>query len=71
MLEFKSATSSSIREYMLLQDGVFQYVNGAIDDGKNQDLIGLRKRFQEEIRYRNEIYTNRQGYSHKRRGERC
>lgn len=70
LLTFNSATSNSVRELLLLQDGVFQSVNGAIDDGKNQELNKLWKKFQEEIRYGNYINTNRAGYFHKMRGER-
>ena len=69
LLTFNSATSSSVREFMLLQDGVFQSVNGAIDDGKNKELNDLWKHFQETIRYGNYINTRKQGYVHKMRGE--
>ena len=69
VIEFKSKTSDSVRKYLLLQDGVFQYVNGAIDDGKNEDLISAWKKYQNEIRYLNMLQTNREGYFHKQRGE--
>lgn len=39
MLEFRSGTSDSIREYVLLQDKVFEYVNGAIVNIKNETLL--------------------------------
>ena len=70
LLTFHSATSSSVREFLLLQDEVFQSVNGAIDDGKNQDLIRVWNKFKDEIRYRNMIYTNREGHFHKMEAER-
>ncbi|MBR2909629.1 MAG: hypothetical protein IKC11_04705 [Clostridia bacterium] len=71
MLTFNSATSSSIRKYMLLQDGVFEYVNGAVDDGKNADLIRVWDRFKEEIRYINYLNTNREETFQTRKAERA
>lgn len=68
IIEFKSSTSNSVRKFSLLQDGAFQYVNGAIDDGKDNKLQDLWKAFQDEIRYRNKLKTNREGYFHMYRG---
>ena len=70
LLTFKSATSDSVREFLFLQDRVFQSVNGKVDDGKNQALIDMWKKFQEEIRYLNYLNTNREGSFHRMRGER-
>lgn len=70
LLTFKSATSDSVREFLFLQDGVFQSVNGKVDDGKNQALNDMWKKFQEEIRYLNYLNTNREGSFHRMRGER-
>ena len=53
-----------------MQYEVFQSVNGAIDDGKNQDLINVWNKFKEEIRYRNKIHTNQEGHFHKMEAER-
>jgi len=61
LLTFNSSTSNSVRKYMLLQDGAFQYINGAVDDGKNQELIYVWNKFKEEIRYINWLNTNREG----------
>ena len=71
MLTFNSATSTSERKFMLLQDGVFQYVNGAIDDGKDPDLNKVWNRFKEEIRYLNLLNTNREEYFQKQRADRA
>ena len=70
LLTFKSATSDSVREFLFLQDGVFQSVNGKVDDGKNQALNDMWKKFQEEIRYLNYLNTTREGSFHRMRGER-
>jgi len=72
MLEFKSSTSKSVREFMLLQDDIFQYVNGAIENEneKRYKLIEVWKNYQNEIRYRNKSVTNREGLKHSLRGER-
>ena len=69
MLTFNSATSTSERKFMLLQDGVYQYVNGAIDDGKDKDLIDIWNKFKEEIRYLNRLNTNREEYFQKQRAD--
>ena len=69
LLTFKSATSNSVRELLLLQDKVYQSVNGAMYNGGNQELIKLWEKFREDIRYSNYIRTNREGYFHKMRGE--
>jgi len=61
LLTFNSSTSNSVRKYMLLQDGAFEYINGAVDDGKNQELIYVWNNFKEEIRYINWLNTNREG----------
>ena len=57
-LTFNSSSSSSVRQYLLLQDGVFEYVNGAIDDGKNPELNDVWSMFQERIRRRNSYEKN-------------
>ena len=71
MLTFNSATSTSERKFMLLQDGVFQYVNGAIDDGKDPELNRFWNKFKEEIRYLNRLNTNREEYFQKQRADRA
>ena len=70
LLSFNSATSNSTRKFMLLQDGAFQIVNGAIDNGKNQNLIKVWKAFQEEIRYISKLNTNREAHFNKLRAVR-
>ena len=65
LLTFNSATSNSVREYLLLQDGVFQSINGVVEKGQNQDLINIWNKFKEEIRYKSYLNTNYQGYFHK------
>ena len=67
-LEFKSATSDSVRTFMLLQDEAFQYVNGAINE-RNDELLKLWSSFQNQIRYVNKFLAYRQEYIHKNRGE--
>lgn len=70
LLTFTSATSNSIREFLLLQDKVFQSINGRVDDGKNQELINIWNKFKEEIRYRNFLNTNREEFFQKQKAER-
>ena len=70
ILTFNSATSESVRKIMLLQDGAYQYVNGAVDDGKNENLLKIWARYRELIRYNTNLEVRRQGVAHKRQGER-
>lgn len=67
-LTFNSATSDSVRDYLLLQDGVYEYVNGKLRRATNEKLIELWESLQNQIRLGNKIETNRQGYLHKVRG---
>ena len=70
ILTFNSATSSSVRKYMLLQDGAFQDINGVMDDGKNPELIRVWNNFKDEIKYRNFLNTNREEYFQKSAADR-
>ena len=70
ILTFNSSTSNSVRKYMLLQNGAFEYINGAIDDGKNPDLLAVWNNFKNEIRYLNYLNTNREEGFQKRAAER-
>ena len=70
LVTYLSATSSSMREFLLLQDGVFQSINGVSDEGKDKKLNELWKEFQNEIRYLNYLNTNREGLFHKMKSER-
>jgi len=69
VLTFNSETSDSVRTYMLLQDGVFQYVNGVVSS-ENEALNLVWKDFKEEIRYRTFLETNREGRFQKDDAER-
>ena len=60
LLTFNSSTSNSVRRFKLLQDGAFQYINGTIDDGKNQELLNIWNKFKDEIRYLYFLNTNRE-----------
>ena len=40
-LTYSSATSTSIRQYLLFQDGIFEYVNGVWKDRVNEELNAL------------------------------
>ena len=74
ILEFKSKTSNSVRKVELLQDKAYLFVNGALEmypeTQRNKDLNRLWKDYQNRIRYYNMIETNREGYTHVRRGAR-
>ena len=70
ILTFNSSTSDSVRKFMLLQNGAFQYINRAIDDGKNPDLLQAWANFKNEIRYLNYLNTNREEGFQKRATER-
>lgn len=59
-LTFNSTTSSSVRKYLLLQDGVYEYVNDAIDDGKNVKLNNVWNDFQNTIRIKTKFNNNYQ-----------
>ena len=71
ILTFNSSTSNSVRKFMLLQDAAFQYINGAIDDGKNPGLLSVWNKFKDEIRYLNFLNTNREETFQKRAAERA
>ena len=64
-----SATSTSMREFLFLQDEVFQSINGAIDDGKDKKLNELWKQFQATIRQKNMLNTNIKGRVHRTEAE--
>ena len=70
LVTFNSATSTSVRKFLLLQDRAFQYVNDAIDDGKDVKLNTIWQQFQDDIRYISMLEANREGGFHKARGER-
>ena len=67
LLTFNSSTSDSVREYLLLQNGVFQSINGKIDDGKNQELIDVWNRFKQQIRFRTRYQIDRESVNNKRK----
>ena len=67
LLTFNSSTSDSVREYLLLQNGVFQSINGEIDDGKNQELIDVWNRFKQQIRFRTRYQIDRESVNNKRK----
>lgn len=69
VLTFNSATSNSVRKFMLLPDKAFQYINGAIDDGKNQTLNNIWKAFQDRIKLVREIKLKRESYQNVLRAE--
>lgn len=69
LLTFNSSTSDSVREYLLLQDGVYQSVNGVIDDGKNQELIDVWNDFKKQIRLKSRYQTDRESVDNKRRAK--
>ena len=70
LLTFYSATSDSVREFLLMQDEVKQSVNGVIKENENQELESLWNKFRNEIRYRSFLNTNRQGSFHAMKAER-
>lgn len=61
-LKFESATSSSVRELVLFQDNVTQYVNGNVSDKQHTELLDAWSDFQSDIRYWTMLETNRSGY---------
>lgn len=62
LLTFNSATSDSVREFLLMQNDVFQSVNGSVLDNKSEDLATVWNDFRNKIKYRNEINTNQENY---------
>lgn len=73
-LTFRSKTSDSVRTIQLFKDHAYLIVNGAIEafpeTQRNKDLNKFWNGFQEEIRYRNRLKTNREGYFHSNQGAR-
>lgn len=66
LLTFNSATSDSVREYLLMQNEALQSVNGVMNNLKNQELIDVWNDFKEQIKDRTRYYTDRESVINKK-----
>ena len=69
LVTFNSETSDSVREFMLLQDKAYQYVNGSINNNANEELNNVWFDFRNNIRRTSELNLKKESWQNTLKAE--